>query len=81
MSNIKVKVTSSKLWYHVKGLVTRNSHMQYESSFTSGLKDMAKVKVFVQATDADDRAMTLVPRTYLSRLAKKVMANIKVFQK
>ena len=45
--------------------------MQYESSITSGLKDMAKVKVFVHATDTDGRAMTLAPRTYLSRLAKK----------
>ena len=27
--------------------------MQYESSITSGLEDMAKVKVFVHATDAD----------------------------
>ena len=51
--------------------------MQYESSITSGLEVMAKVKVFVHATDADadadanGRAMTLAPRTYLSRLAKK----------
>ena len=43
--------------------------MQYESSITSGLKDMAKVKVFVHATDADGRAMTLAPWQYLSRLA------------
>ena len=35
-----------KLWYHVKGLVTRNKHVQYESPITSGLKVMAKVKVF-----------------------------------
>ena len=48
--------------------------MQYESSITSGLEVMAKVKVFVHATDADadGRAMTLAPRTYLSRLAKKL---------
>ena len=47
--------------------------MQYESPFTSGLKVMAKVKVFVHATDtdADGRAMTLAPRTYLFPLAKK----------
>ena len=31
---------------------------------------MAKVKVFVHATDGDGRAMTLAPQTYLSRLAK-----------
>ena len=56
--------------------------MKYERSITSGLEVMAKVKVFVHATDADaadadadadadGRAMTLAPRTYMSRLAKK----------
>ena len=30
----------------VKGLVTRNTHVQYESPITSGKKVMAKVKVF-----------------------------------
>ena len=49
--------------------------MQYESSFTSGLKDMAKVKVFVHATDVEGRAMTLAPWTYL--LAKKFKFWIK----
>ena len=47
---------------------------------------MAKVKVFVHATaadadadaDADGRAMTLAPRTYLSRLAKKQRDNTKM---
>ena len=43
-SNFKVKVTSSKLWNDVKGIVTRNTHVKYKSS--SGLKVMAKVKVF-----------------------------------
>ena len=38
-----------KLWYHVKGLATRNTHVQYESPITSGKKVMAKVKVFVHA--------------------------------
>ena len=50
--------------------------MQYEMSITSGLEVMAKVKVFVHATDADadldGRAMTLAPWTYLSRLAKNI---------
>ena len=49
--------------------------MQYERSITSGLEVMTKVKVFVNANDADadtdGRAMTLAPRIYLSRLAKK----------
>ena len=54
-----------KLLYHVKGIVTRNTHVQYESPITSGKKVMAKVKVFVHATDADadGRAVTLAPRT------------------
>ena len=34
------------LWYHVKGLVTRPTHVQYERPITSGKKVMAKVKVF-----------------------------------
>ena len=49
--------------------------MKYERSITSGLEVMAKVKVFVHATDAnadaDGRAMTLALRTYMSRLANK----------
>ena len=61
------------LWYHVKGLVTRNKHMKYESFIFNGLKIMGKVKVFVYAanadadmdTDADGRAMTLAPRTFV----------------
>ena len=53
--------------------------MKYERFITSGLEVMAKVKVFVHATDADTdadadgRAMTLAPRTYMSRLAKKTL--------
>ena len=30
----------------MKGLVTRNTHVQYESPITCGKKVMAKVKVF-----------------------------------
>ena len=52
-----------------------NTHIQFESSITSDLKDMAKVKVFVHATDADGRAMTLAPKTYLSRLIKNVVCK------
>ena len=33
----------------MKGLVTRNAHVQYESLMTSGKKIVAKVKVFVHA--------------------------------
>ena len=35
-----------KLWHNVKGLATRNTHIQYESLASSGKKVMAKVKVF-----------------------------------
>ena len=44
--------------------------MQYESSIPSGNKVIAKVKVFVYATntkaDADTKAITLALRTYIS---------------
>ena len=43
--------------------------MKYASSIFTGLKVMAKVKVFVYAAnadaDADGRAMTLAPRTFV----------------
>ena len=59
-----------KLWYNVKGLVTRNTHVQYESPITSCRKVMAKVKVFVYPAnvdaDADGWTMTLAPQTFLS---------------
>ena len=44
-----------KLWYHVKGLVTRNTHVQYESSISYGKKVMAKVKVFVHSIQRQRR--------------------------
>ena len=51
----------------MKGPVTRKTHVHYESSISSGKKVMAKVKVFVHASnaDADTRAMTLAPRTFV----------------
>ena len=43
--------------------------MKYESSIFNGLKVMANVKVFVLAAnadaDADGRAMTLAPKTFI----------------
>ena len=36
-------------WNTVKGLVKRNTHVQYDSPTSSGLKVMAKVKVSVHA--------------------------------
>ena len=41
--NLKVNNYSR---YHVKGLVTRNIHLQYENPISSDKKVMAKVKVF-----------------------------------
>ena len=35
-----------KLWYHVKGLVIRNTHVQYESSISSGWKLWPTLKFF-----------------------------------
>ena len=56
----------------MKGLVTSNTHVQYECSISSGKKVMAKVKVFVHASNADadldTRAMTLVSRTFVKAL-------------
>ena len=34
------------LWYHVKGHVKKNTHVQYESPISSNKKVKAKVKVF-----------------------------------
>jgi hypothetical protein len=45
-SNFRVKVTRSKIWYQEKGLVTRNTHMKYESPITCHSEDMANVNVF-----------------------------------
>ena len=53
--------------------------MKYERSITSGLEVMAKVKVFVHATDADGRNMTLAPRTYMSLLAKNYFIKTSLY--
>ena len=45
-SNCKVNVTRSKLWYDVKGLVTRNTHVKYERFVSHGSFVMTKVKIF-----------------------------------
>ena len=37
----------------MKGLVTRNTHVQNKSPNSSGLKVLAKVKVFFYAANAD----------------------------
>ena len=45
-SKFKVKVTRSKISYHVKGLVIRNTHVKYESPTSYDIKVIANVKVF-----------------------------------
>ena len=47
-SNFSSRSQGKKLRYNVKGRVTSDTHVQYESPITSGLKFMAKVKVFVK---------------------------------
>ena len=48
----KPRSRGQNLRYHVKGLVTMNTHVQYENPISSGLKVMTKVKVFQkQATN------------------------------
>ena len=39
-SSVKVKVTRKKIWYHVKGHATRNTHFQNKCPTSSGLKVM-----------------------------------------
>ena len=39
-------VSGTKLRYNGKGIVSRNTHVQYESPFTFGKKVLTKVKVF-----------------------------------
>ena len=40
------KVTQVKFWYERKCLITRNVHVEYESSTSNGSKVKANVKVF-----------------------------------
>ena len=37
---------SKNLWYHVKGLVIRNTHVKYESPISYGISVIANIKVF-----------------------------------
>ena len=37
---------AKKRWYHVKGLVIRNTHVEYVSPISSGMKVMAEVTVY-----------------------------------
>ena len=45
ISSPDIRPGSHKIMVHGKGLVTRNTHVQYES-ISSGKKVMAKVKVY-----------------------------------
>ena len=50
-----------KLQYQVKGLVIRNTHMQNESSITSGLKVMAKVSFSKVGQTSRSMSKIIVP--------------------
>ena len=56
--------------------------MQYESPISCSNKVMAKVKVFVHAShaDAEGRALTLAPRTYVPG-SLKITSNNQYIQK
>ena len=63
----------------MKGLVTRNTHVQYESPITSSKKVMAKVKVFVHAhtpTRTPTPGLWHKLPGHSSRLAKKDKMSI-----
>ena len=44
-SNSKVKLTGSKMLIYTVGLITRNTHVKYQSPSTHGWKVISKVKV------------------------------------
>ena len=48
---VKVKVTSKSVRTHRKGLVTRNTHVKYQSSSTHCLKVINKIKVSDRITN------------------------------
>ena len=57
-----------KIWYQVKGLIIRNTHVKYESPNSCGSWVMANVKVFVRAyadANPDTKAMTYAPWTFV----------------
>ena len=45
-SHFKVKITGSKIMVQCERSCNKNTHVQYESPFTSGKKVKAKVNVF-----------------------------------
>ena len=50
----------------MKGPVTTNTHIKYQSLVSCSFLIMSKVKVFAHASDidTDGRAMTLAPQTF-----------------
>ena len=46
-STITVRVTRSKVWYQLKGLIIRNTHVKYKGPTSNSSKVMTKVKVFI----------------------------------
>ena len=72
------KSRGKKLWYHVKGLVTRNTHVQYESPISSGKKFMAKVKVFQNEVKLQGQFQVKIYGTMWKVLSQDIhMCNMK----
>ena len=81
-----------KLWYHVKGIIKRNTHVQFQSLITSGLKVMAKVKVFQKKVKLQGQELLYDVKGLVTRNTHKqyesfiisglkVIAKVKVFLK
>ena len=81
-----------KLEYHVKGLVTRNTHVQYERPISSCKKVMPKVKVFKSRSNFKvknygimwkvlSQGIHMCKMKALTFLVRKLYGQIKVFFK
>ena len=84
-----------KFWHHVKGLVTMNTHVQYQSPITSEKKGLAKIKVFSKVgqtsrSRSPGQKLWYHMKGFVTRnkhvqhqspftSGKKVMAKVKVF--
>ena len=67
-----------KLWYHVKGLVTRNVSVKYENPISSVIKFIAKVKVFQKQVQGQNYGITWkVLSPYERSHHKEYTCNIK----
>ena len=63
-TNFRVKVTRSKVMVSVKGLITRNAHVKYESPTSLGKEAMSQVKVFEKVKVTRSKVMVWHQRSY-----------------